>query len=450
MRSLGLLPLLILLCGGCGGSSSNPAGTTGTTGSVLVVVDSATGSDALATWQVDAAVLATADGATTANLLANPHQVRFADPTGTPDGLVLRDAPTGDYAALHLLLVPQSGAVVQADGTILPLAGTIDLVVPIADGLQHSDLADSWLVVGHNGAPPTASPWLPQMSARADTAPVAMDGLDVAVVQGRELVARSHLHAGAPLRVQFAAGCEFTDDRGGAVGDAAGFVDAIGQDQVQLLGDLRRDGTLVARRAHRSGRNDNPRLIGRITALEPATSSFVMAVQAQNPRGGPVLDPLPDTIRVDASAARLHRPAGQPLAFGDLQLQHLVKLKWRSRSEPAGELPRFVASEVEVASGPAAMQPEWQGRVDGIDAGLGTITVVPRNDDPIVIAGVVVPQATISVLADTVLERRARHGGGRTTIRLDQIVPGQDRIWWRGTVTGPTTVDATWVRVREE
>jgi hypothetical protein len=33
-------------------------------------------------------------------------------------------------------------------------------------------------------------------------------------------------------------------------------------------------------------------------------------------------------------------------------------------------------------------------------------------------------------------------------ITLDQVVPGSDRIWFRGTVTSPGQVDADWVRVR--
>ena len=33
---------------------------------------------------------------------------------------------------------------------------------------------------------------------------------------------------------------------------------------------------------------------------------------------------------------------------------------------------------------------------------------------------------------------------------LDEVVPGEDRIWWRGTVTGADTFDAAWIRVRTE
>jgi hypothetical protein len=96
------------------------------------------------------------------------------------------------------------------------------------------------------------------------------------------------------------------------------------------------------------------------------------------------------------------------------------------------------------------MQPEWEGRVQSVDASVHTIVVVPRNDDPIIVLGVSVPQVTLTVGAGTFIERRAQSGGGDLTIGIGDIVPGQDRIWWRGIVTGPTTIDANWVRVREE
>lgn len=451
LRSLVLLPFV--LAASCGGSGGANGTTAPAPGSVLVTVDTATGSDALVQFQVDGAVLVYADGSTTPNLLRNPHMVRLADPTGAPDGLVLGDAPSGDYTELRLFVVPDSGSALQPSGTILPARTVVDLVVPITDGLQHTSLATSWLVIGHNGQAPavgSTADWLPQMTARADGASIALDDLDVAFVDHPAVVTRSGLHQDAALRITFADDCVFTGSDDGAHTDPNRFLDNLGDDQLRIKGDLRRDGRCVAREAHRSGRNDNPRLIGRILALEAATASFVMSVQAQNPRGGWVLDPAPERVRIDASRARLHRPNHQPIQFSALQLNHLVKVKWISRSQPAGELPRLVASEVEVVASPAAMQPEWQGRVHAVDTVARTITVRPRNDDPIVVGGVSLSQVTLQVDDGTHIERRARHGNGRSNIQLGDIVPDADRIWWRGTVTGPTTIDATWVRVREQ
>ena len=56
----------------------------------------------------------------------------------------------------------------------------------------------------------------------------------------------------------------------------------------------------------------------------------------------------------------------------------------------------------------------------------------------------------VHVSASTFLFRKQRSGGGRSVITLSQVVPGQDRIWFRGTVSGAGTVEADWVRVRTD
>ncbi|MBL8729618.1 MAG: hypothetical protein JNM25_14385 [Planctomycetes bacterium] len=453
LRILPFVPCLGLAAcsGGSGGGAGNSAPNT--TGAVLVVVDTATGSDAMVQFQVDAAVLEHADGSTTPNLLANPHLVTLADPTGEADGLVLRDAPSGDYTTLHLLLVPSSGAALQPNGAILAANSVVDLAVPITDGLQHTSLGTSWLVIGHNGAPPpvgSTATWVPQMSARADGSAIDLGGLDVAFVQSPQVTARSRVLDDSLVRIEFAAGCAFASDDGVQHAGRDDFLRSLGDDQLRVRAELRRDGRCIASEVHRSGRNDNPRLIGRVTALEPATTAFVMDVQAQNGRGGWTLLPTRETVRVDASQAQLRRPNGGTIAFADLQVGNLVKVQWTSRSTPTGELPLLVAREVEVTGSAMAMHPEWQGRVQSVDTVANTLVVVPRNNDPIFVQGVSVASVTLAVAATTTLERRARQGGGRTAITLDDIVPGSDRIWWRGSVTGPTTIDATWIRVREE
>jgi hypothetical protein len=88
--------------------------------------------------------------------------------------------------------------------------------------------------------------------------------------------------------------------------------------------------------------------------------------------------------------------------------------------------------------------------VQAVRVAGNTITVVPRHDDPIFVNGVSVPQVDVVLTPGMRIVRRAEEGGGETTILIDGVVPGQDRIWWRGTVTGPTTIAATRVRVRED
>jgi hypothetical protein len=458
LRFLPLVPLFLFAgCGSSGGGSagSGAGGTPApTAGSVLVVIDTATGSEALVQFQIDAAALEYDDGSTTPNLLANPHMVTLADPSGEADGLVLQSAPNGSFAALRLLLVPASGASLQADGTILPASSTVDLRVPITDGLTHDSLATSSLLIGHNGTPPPAGAgavWSPQLSARAVGSGVELGYLGVAVVQSPAVTTRCGALDDSALRVEFAANCSYTSDDGSVHAGRDDFLASLGDDSLHARGELRRDGSLLATHVHRGGRNDNPRLIGRITALEPATGTFVMDVLAETRRGRRTILTTPFAVRIDASNAQLRRPDSRvSLTFAELQVGNLAKVQWTSRSTVPGDLERIVAREVEVASSAVGMQPEWEGRVQSVDLGANTITVVPRNNDPIFVQGVSVASVQLTVAAGTFLQRRERHGGGRTVITLADIVPGSDRIWWRGTATGPASIDANWVRVREE
>jgi hypothetical protein len=219
-----------------------------------------------------------------------------------------------------------------------------------------------------------------------------------------------------------------------------------------VQGDLRLDGRWIATHARRGRVNDGPRLHGRIHELEPASKSFVMRVQAEVRNGNRTLLSPPVEVLVRAAAARIERNDSRiSVPFADLAIADLVKVKWTSRTPVTGGPDVVVAREVEVTSGSGvAAQPEWEGRVQSVNIAANTIRVVPRNDDPIFLNGVSVAQVDV-VLEDGVqIERRANSGGGDSLITIAGVVPGQDRIWWRGTVAGPSTVAATWVRVRQE
>lgn len=463
MRSLvsSSLCLLLPLAACSGGSNGGAAVAPGTTGSVYVVVDTSTGSDTLVQFQVAAAVLERGDGTATANGLRAAELVTFADPTGEVDGFVLHDVPTGNYESLHLMLVPGGGAASFANGEVRTATSAIDVAVPIADGLQHSAQGRSWLVLGHNGAAPPAAPaagagvvvWTPTLTARADGSQQQLEGLRVALVQAPTVTAQLAAADDGLLTVGFAAGCTFDDDEGGTYGRSDDFLARLGgEDDLRVSGELRRDGRILARSAHRGRGNDGPRLLGRITDLRPLDSTFLMDVRAEVRRGGErrLLDP-PVSVLVLAAEARIHRPDDRAaLTFADLQVGNLAKVEWTRRGPGPGGVEQVLAREIEVTSQARPMRPEWQGLVQSVDLTSDSLVVVPRGDDPIVIEGVAVLQATLHVDGNTILERRERNGPGRITIGLGDIVPGADRIWWRGTVTGPASIDATWIRVREE
>jgi hypothetical protein len=444
---------VLAACGG-GGSAASSAPIGGSPGSVHLLVDTATGSDALVQFQVAAVAFERADGSLTGNVLPTPAAVTFADPSGEADGLLLQDVPTGDYASVHLLLAPGSGVGLYSDGTMAAVTGNADLEVPLAGGFQHSATARGWLAIGHNGGlPPTAASvdrnWALAMSGRTDGSAQALQGLRIAAVQSPVLVAQAPVAGDGALQVEFAAGCSFDDHPGGR----DDFLRACARgDDVSADGTLHRDGRFVADHVRRSGRaNDGPRLLGRIGELRPATTSFVLQVQAEVRRGGRRLLPTPVEVLVDASLARMHASdTRRVLTFGELATGQLAKVEWTSRTPVPGNLELVVAREIEVASSSVPMSPEWEGAVQSVDLNTGTIVVVPRGNDPIVVSGQSVASVDVHVGSGVPIERRELQGPGRSAITLGDVQPGSDRIWWRGTVTGPAAIDATWVRVRQD
>lgn len=448
-----LLSALLAACSGGGGSTA-PA-TTGSPGTVQVVLDTAADTPTIVQFQVNGVVFEDAGGRLTANVLPAPRMVRFTDPTGACDGLALRGVATGVYTALHLGIVPGSGTQLLPDGTVVPVSAPVDLRVPLAEDLRHDASGTSWVGIGHGraNAPAAGGAWTPALSGRLGGAAVRLDDLSVAFVGGNELTVRSRGFDDAPLHVVFGAGCELhDDDHGTAYGTPAAFVAATSvDDSVVAEGDVYQNGRFELRSAHRG--HTGTRLIGRITALEPATTAFVMDVYAEARQGTFNLLPAVATARVFADGARIEGAGGhRTLAYGDLAQDQLVKVDWTTRTIVANGPDEFAAREIEVApTGGLPMQPEWQGLVQSVDLQLRELTVVQRGNDPIVIGGVTYASVIVHVDAGVTIERRTNNGngnGGRVTIAIEDIVAGSDAIWWRGEATSPGAVEASAVRVR--
>ena len=461
-----LVPLLLCLlpaCGGGGGGSGSGSATPNPSsiGSVHVVVDPSTGTDSLVQFQVAAAVLERGDGSTTGNLLRAPQMLTLADPTGERAGLTLTAAPTGSYTNLHLMLAPGSGMLLRGDGSTAPISGPVDVIVPIMDGLGHDARGRTWIEIGHSGdAPPAgrgvALAWNPSLVGRASGSQAEFGGLQVAAVGAAGVTTLWTVGDDGPLQVEFSAACQFRAEDGSAMGDRSQFVSGLdGSSELRVRGRLSRDGRLegdVVQRSRSTRGNNNARLIGRITELRPLGESFWMDVYAEARRGSHQFLSTPRRALVFAQGARIHRSnTRQTLVFGDLQVGQLAKVEWTRRTLLANGDEEVTADEIEITSGNGSpMRPEWEGRVQSVDLVLGTITVVPRGNDPIVVGGQSVSQVTVHTDGNTYFERRERQGPGRAQIQLGDIVAGSDRIWWRGTVTGPTDIDASWVRVRDD
>ena len=445
-RVLPLLPVILALpFAACGGSDSTPK----TTGSVYVVVDTATGSDALVQYEVGAAVFEYADGSTTPNVLRESTTVTFASPSGETDGFALRNVPSGDFRVLHLMVVPNSGAALQPGSGLLPLQSELDIVVRLPDGLRHNELADTWLVIGHDSAGPAAgtSPddWTPTMSARGDDTLVELDGLRVANVEGQDVAVLCGVADDGVLRLEFAAQCAFSADGQTATRDT--FMHDLRSNDLRAELALGRDGRALVHHVDRRRGLDHPLLIGRITAIDTATEHFDLAVFAMVRRFGIRIVWPPITVRVNASDSVLRRLNRDPIAFADLQVGLLAGVAWTERIQTDGEPDLFDASVVTVTAFPAPLHPVWAGSVQSVDVAANTLVVVPIPNIPIVIDGVSVPQATLSVDDDTIIFRRNLFWPFFSAVELADIEAG-DLVAWRGTVTGPEAIDVAWLGVR--
>lgn len=452
--------LLLVFAGclaACGGGGSSPGSAVVAPGTVNVVFDTASPGEGVVQFHVAVARLERSDGTLTGQLLRESTIVTFTDPSGEMASLRLHGVPGGEYRGLRLGLVPGSGVVSQLNGQLRPIAADLEVPIPIPEPLLHPEGGVSWLAVGYNSGPTVVEQsdgslrWVPNLAGRAEDSVLPLTGLDFALRQGDVVTTALASFGGAAMQVEFAANCSFSDDDGFAYGSSDDFLSRLQNgDELRVLGSLRRSGRLLAFDARRGRGSDTPRLLGRILELEPATTSFRMRVQAEVRRGNRViLDPAVEVL-IRAAGARIKRPNNQPMSYAELAVGNLVKVKWLSRTVESG-VPVYAAVEIEVPPGDGVpMRPEWQGRVQSVDMVTRTIVVVPRNDDPIVIQGTPVPQVDVLVGPATPLQRRERQGGARYPIQLEAVMPSSDRIWWGGIVTGPSTIEATWIRVRED
>lgn len=452
---LGLLLSLFLTA--CGGSSGDARSTTTPeqSGTVLVVVETAAGSDDYVQFQLAGVALEDAVGATSDNLLPASTMLTVGDPTGEPVGLRLQTAPAAEYVALRLILAPGSGYAIAPDGTQRPVVGPLQVRIPITGGLRHTLQEQSWLVVGHDAVPLTegngTTSWNPTMSGRLDGATLRLSELKFPVANNNSVAATASAFDDASVELQTGPACIYEDELGQAYASEAAFVAALSiEDELECEGDLYRDGRLHTTLIRRSPRSDQPRLIGSVLSIDTASNSFEMQILATRRRGQQVNLATPETARILAGNAFFENEVGGPATIASLAIGGFVKVKWLNRAT-TGSLTTYTAREVELLGhNNFTIQPEWEGRVQSVDLANRLIVIVPRNNDPILIEGVAVPQAEVFVSTATLIERRANQGGNNTMIPLSQVQSLTDRIWVRGSISGPTLIEATRVRVRQD
>jgi len=450
--SFAILALAFAACGGGGSSGTvNPAGDA----AVHVVLDTAGGTAQLVQAQVVGVTFERSDGSQTGNLLLAPRNVTLSHPSGEAEGFELRHVEAGRYVAMHLAVAPGTGTAQMEDGSHhsvdLPSA---DLRVGFEDDFVHGNANEDWLSVRHSSSSALAGAgthhtWSPVMTG-GGAADDSIGGLTLRV-SGRDGTGfLTHVPGddNGRIHVEIENECEAFDDHGGRHGDHGEWLSGcqIGDD-VFVSGALEQNGELHGRRARDDGNRDTPRLVGRITSLDGTAHTFAMDVLATVLHGDRSVLQTPDHVTVTVGGAEIHFSRTQAqLSFGDLQVGALVKVDVLSRTGSS-----VTAREIDVSSRDGLPQfPESEGMVSAVDVGTGTITVVRRNNDPLVVGGQSRTSVAVHVSASTFLFRKQRSGGGRSVITLSQVVPGQDRIWFRGTVSGAGTVEADWVRVRTD
>jgi hypothetical protein len=449
------LPLLPLcLAAACGGGHSTNASSRSPAGSMQVVLDTAAGSPALAQVQVAGALLVRSDGMPTANLLAAGTMLTIADPGGEPDGIRLDHVPPGTYRELHLVIAPGSGSALQADGSLVPLdVGAVDVVIPLDEDVVHDGTQVTWLALRHLGnvnlapAPNGRAFWQPRLHGSAGG--LALDGATVVVASvdpaGSSAAGTLACSEEGAVQVGFAPGAELLDEDGNHVANEHEFLHGMrGGDEMCVSGTVDATGGIVVDAARRCHGNTGPRLLGRIASIDLANTSFDIDLQAETRGRERVFLPGTTRVTIDAAHAPIHfSHTLRTLQLADLRVGDLAKVTYTSRSAT-----KVTATEIEITSHNGhPCQPRIDGIVVSVDPTVPKIVVGPAGNDPLQVNGQVVQSIDVQVPAGTRIERRGAHGGA-TLIGLNGINAGTDRIWIRGTPTGPTTVEADWVSVR--
>jgi len=451
-----IVMLLLAACGGGSGGGAVGRAPADERGAVALLFDTRAGDDALVQARVAGVAFEQVDGSIGATVPVDGDALVLGDPSGELDGLHLRAVPPGIYRALHLVLLQNSGVCLGADGLAHPVRLPTAIRVGLPEALQHGADKRNWIVIGHDAPPlrpqPDGLAYEPSMSARTGADEIELSELNDVLPDGaglRGLVPQLDL---ATIDVAPDAQCAFEGADGATVADLLTWLaDARPDDVVRVRGRLSRDGRMRARYLQRRRKASGPRLIGRVAELDDATLSFEMLVQATNGGGQHAMQAVPARIRVLTDGATLRAPNGDARTFSDLVVEGLVKVRWSAREAVAGDLDEYTAREVTIVGGDDdSVTPQWSGLVDGVDLDDGVITVVPRNDDPLVVDGAVVDVLTVTVDDDTAFARKPQGGGPWQPSSLADIVAGQDRIWVRGVVTGPAEVAADRVRVRAD
>ncbi len=446
-----VLSLGLALVAACS-SSGSESGNSNSASSTSLLVDTGAGGGYALEARVDVLAFERVDGSFTDNVLPTSATLALARPSAASAGVNLPAVPAGTYVALRLLLAENGVTALGSDGRAENVTPTVrDVRVPFAAPTLLSDGGVRWLVLNHNGAPAITRDaagrltWQPSLVTRlGDVQPLHDVVVTVAAIEGDHLIGTLSSAGGMSVRGRLSDDSSLSDDSGSR--DRAGFLrDSRSGDDLLCDGVLSHDGSLHLGRAHRRSRSsaDESKLYGQIVELLPSVPALRVQVQELVRGGVGIGTPLP-VLTVRTGSAQIHRSGVRSLRldFSAFAVGQRVEVEWRGAVADNTITAHEVAIEDGAGSG---ISHESEGQVAAIDLAQNTIVAVPRSDDPLIVGGQRVSQATVVLSASTVIVREV--DGDRRSATLAEARVG-DRIWFWGRAVEPQRVQATAVRLR--
>lgn len=447
-------------CGGGGGGSGTPPAQQGLT----VLIDTAAGPGADLNAIVVGMALERPDGSLTGNLIpAAGSELRFADPQGLASGMRLDAVPEGDYVALHVAFLPESGRRRRDDGSLETIAfERQEHRFAFEDRLAHRRGSDDWLYVRHErelqlvtGAGGARS-WRPAFAGRRGTLLGVHEGrFEVLRVHAATATIEGRLWAfgrALPFTIQVEPLTEYRRKLGATkerLSKEAFFAAVQPGAFLEVEGRIEGNAIVARELEVRAGSLSGPshHVYGRVVAVDPPNQT--VSVQVLSVREG--AQSLPGgafpVLVVDAAGAEIGRSrTGERLGFAALVVGAFVEVEWEGAWTSGPVRAREIHLEDSLSGGGA--HPEIEGQVGSVDVPGGKLVMVPRRDNPLIVAGRIVTSAEVRVNSGT-LVYRDESGAQRVTIPLDQVRAGE-RAWVVGTVDASGIVTARWVRVRSQ
>lgn len=436
---------LLALLSACSGSGNSTPGAGSGAAETVVLIDTSSTTDFALRATIVSAMFEDAAGNRSAPLLATPTSLLLADPAGTTEVLGLSAVAAGTWDALVLIydsaqsLDPTGGAT-----NLSPSFGSLrvafdDRVTIRSSGLQV-------LRVRHAIAPATAGGLVTDLRAESATgSPVESMTVDV-----RAATSRASFGSGSTsdFQLEFESNADLSGPDGSSPDASSWLASFSSGDRADLDGVFLSDDRFRIRRGSRRGDDScDQKVYGTITDVDLLALTIDVAVAFLRDDSRNTI-PASGTRRFDIATARIFEDASSsvsvPRTTADLMIGQFVEVEFCPGTPDR-------AYEVEIEDGPGddSRNPETEGRVVSIDLMSRTIQVAPRSDDPLIVGGISVSSAILDVPPSATLFRVFRGGRDPETIALDQV-SSSDRIWFRGSVTGPQRVLADWVRVRDE